>query len=232
MFDPVTRIVDYNDSTLTSNTRCAYPIEYIANARIPCISDSHPVNIIFLTRDELGVLPPVSILDKNQIMYYFISGYTSVEQDPITLQTAFIPCFGEPFLVLHPIRYAQMLLDKITQHKATAWLVNTGWVGRSLSKGGQRFPLKYTRAILDAIHDGTLAKVTFETFDVFNLQIPTACHGVPSELLDPFKAWDGTGAEFRSEVLELARLFKENFANYETFVSQEIIVCSDERWID
>ena len=229
MFDSVTRIVDYNDSTLTDNTRCAYPIEYIPNARIPCISDSHPANIVILTRDELGVLPPVSILDENQIMYYFVSGYTFVEQDLVTSQAHFIPCFGQSFLVLHPIRYAQMLLDKITQHKATAWLVNTGWVGRSLSKGGQRFPLKYTRAILDAIHDGTLVQGTFETFDVFNLRIPTACREVPSELLNPYKAWDGTGAEFRSEVLGLARLFKENFANYETFVSQEIVVCSDEK---
>ena len=229
MFDSVTRIVDYNDSTLTDNIRCAYPIEYIPNARIPCISDSHPANIVFLTRDELGVLPPVSILNQNQIMYYFVSGYTFVEQDLVTGQAHFIPCFGQPFLVLHPIRYAQMLMDKITQHKATAWLVNTGWVGRSLSKGGQRFPLQYTRAILNAIHDGSLLQGTFEMFDVFNLRIPTACRTIPSELLNPYKAWDGAGAEFRSEVLGLARLFKENFANYETFLSQEIVVCSDER---
>jgi len=228
VFDPNTRIVDYDDSTLTENTRCAYPIDFIPNAKIPCISDNHPTNIILLTCDARGVLPPVSKLDNNQVMYHFISGYTSkmagTEQGVTAPEATFSACFGQPFLVLHPTRYAHMLSEKISQHKANAWLVNTGWVGRSVTKGGQRCPLKYTRAILNAIHDGSLAKAEYETLDVFNLKVPKSCPGVPDEILNPAKAWQGSAQEFKSEIQDLASLFSKNFDKYKDQASKEVIV--------
>ena len=117
-----------------------------------------------------------------------------------------------------------MLSDKITHHKANAWLVNTGWVGRSVTKGGQRCPLKYTRAILNAIHDGTLAKAKYENFGVFNLNIPVVCAGVPDEVLNPAKAWQGSAVEFKSEVTELAKLFAQNFDKYKDHASKDVLV--------
>jgi len=227
VFDPNSRVVDYDDSTLTENTRCAYPIDFIPNAKIPCISDSHPSNIILLTCDARGVLPPVSKLDNNQVMYHFISGYTSkmagTEDGVTSPEATFSACFGQPFLVLHPTRYAQMLSEKITHHKANAWLINTGWVGRSVTKGGQRCPLRYTRAILNAIHNGTLAKAKYEKLDVFNLNVPVKCPGVPDEILNPGKAWQGSAVEFSSEISELARLFKKNFEKYQDQASKDVI---------
>lgn len=228
VFDPSTRVVDYDNSTLTENTRCAYPIDYIPNAKIPCITDSHPKNIILLTCDARGVLPLVSKLNNNQVMYHFISGYTSkvagTEQGVTAPVATFSACFGQPFLMLHPTRYAQMLSERISHHKANAWLINTGWAGHSFHKGGQRCPLKYTRAILDAIHGGTLVDVEYENFAVFNLSVPVSCPGIPNELLNPAKAWQGSAGEFRSEVLELARLFNENFNQYKDQASREVIV--------
>lgn len=227
VFDPKTRIVDYNDSTLTENTRCAYPIEYIPHAKIPCLS-THPSNIILLTCDSRGVLPLVSKLNNKQVMYHFISGYTSkvggTEQGITAPEACFSACFGQPFLVLHPVRYAEMLSDRIDHHKANAWLVNTGWIGSSVVHGGKRCPLKYTRAILDAIHDGSLAHAEYEVLPVFNLSVPLSCHGVPSNLLNPVKAWTGTPEEFEREILELASLFKRNFLNYRDQTSDEVLV--------
>lgn len=117
-----------------------------------------------------------------------------------------------------------MLSEKIAKHKANAWLVNTGWVGRSVTKGGQRCPLKYTRAILNAIHDGTLAKAEYETLDVFNLRVPKSCPGVPPEILNPAKAWQGSAQEFNSEIQDLAKLFAKNFDKYKDQASKEVIV--------
>jgi phosphoenolpyruvate carboxykinase (ATP) len=144
VFNPVTRLVDYDDTTLTENTRCAYPIEYINNAKIPCISTNHPSNIILLTCDARGVLPPISKLNSAQTMFHFISGYTSKmagTEDGVTEpQATFSSCFAQPFLALHPMRYAKMLANKIEQHKANAWLLNTGWVGAGATSGGKRCP--------------------------------------------------------------------------------------------
>lgn len=227
VFDPETRVVDYDDATLTENTRCAYPIEYIPNAKIPCISDSHPTNIILLTCDASGVLPAISKLDRGQTMFHFISGYTSKmagTEDGVTEpQATFSACFGQPFLALHPMRYAGMLADKIEHHQANAWLLNTGWVGAGATSGGKRCPLKYTRAILDAIHSGDLAKVEYENYDKFNLQVPKTCPGVPSELLHPQKAWAAGEDKFHEEVGKLAKLFKENFKKYESEATTEAI---------
>merc|ERR1711939_234315 len=144
VFDPVTRVVDYDDSTLTENTRCAYPIEYIENTKIPCISTNHPTNIVLLTCDARGVLPPISKLNTEQTMFHFISGYTSkmagTEEGVTEPQATFSSCFAQPFLALHPMRYAKMLADKIAHHNANAWLLNTGWVGAGVTTGGKRCP--------------------------------------------------------------------------------------------
>jgi phosphoenolpyruvate carboxykinase (ATP) len=226
VFDPVTRVVDYDDATLTENTRCAYPIEYIENTKIPCISDNHPSNIILLTCDARGVLPPISKLTTEQTMFHFISGYTSkmagTEQGITEPQATFSSCFAQPFLALHPMRYAKMLADKIAAHKTNAWLLNTGWVGAGATTGGKRCPLKYTRAILDAIHSGELAQSEYETYETFNLQVPTSCPGVPDELLNPAKSWTGT-ADFKDEVNKLGVLFNENFTKYADEATPEVI---------
>ncbi|KAF2092506.1 hypothetical protein NA57DRAFT_69719 [Rhizodiscina lignyota] len=226
VFDPVTRVVDYDDSTLTENTRCAYPIEYIENTKIPCISSSHPKNIILLTCDARGVLPPISKLNSEQTMFHFISGYTSkmagTEVGVTEPQATFSSCFAQPFLALHPMRYAKMLADKISEHNANAWLLNTGWVGAGAATGGKRCPLKYTRAILDAIHSGELADVEYETYETFNLSVPKTCPGVPDELLNPAKSWTGT-ADFKEEVTKLGSLFLDNFKKYADEATPEVV---------
>ncbi|KAG7191671.1 Protein kinase C-like 1 [Scheffersomyces spartinae] len=218
VYNQDTKVVDYNDSSITENTRCAYPIEFIPSAKIPCLIDSHPSNIILLTCDASGVLPPVSKLNYDQVMYHFISGYTSkmagTEEGVTEPEAVFSACFGQPFLVLHPMRYAQQLADKIAHHKANAWLLNTGWVGASAAKGGKRCPLKYTRAILDAIHGGQLSSAEYEQFPVFNLNIPKAVPNVPAEILNPASAWTEGGDSFKSEVSKLAGKFQENFKTY------------------
>jgi phosphoenolpyruvate carboxykinase (ATP) len=226
VFDPVTRVVDYDDDTLTENTRCAYPIEYIENTKIPCISNQHPKNIVLLTCDARGVLPPISKLDPEQTMYHFISGYTSkmagTEQGVTEPQATFSSCFAQPFLALHPMRYAKMLAEKIQQHNANAWLLNTGWVGAGATTGGKRCSLRFTRAILDAIHNGELANAEYETYDVFNLKVPKKCTGVPDDLLNPRNSWSGT-ASLQDEVEKLGRLFMENFKKYEDEATKEVI---------
>merc|ERR1711977_678159 len=215
VFDPETREVDYDNSTLTENTRCAYPIENI------------PTNIILLTCDARGVLPPISKLDRAQTMFHFISGYTSKmagTEDGVTEpQATFSSCFAQPFLALHPMRYAKMLADKIEHHKANAWLLNTGWVGAGATTGGKRCPLKYTRAILDAIHSGELAKVEYENYPVFNLQVPKTCPNVPDELLNPKKSWTQGHDSFKEEVTKLGGLFVENFKKYSDEATEDVI---------
>ncbi|KAG5355203.1 Phosphoenolpyruvate carboxykinase [ATP] [Yarrowia sp. C11] len=227
VFDPITREVDYDDATLTENTRCSYPIEYIPNAKLPCVTESHPTNIILLTCDARGVIPPISKLTNEQVMYHFISGYTSkmagTEEGVTEPEATFSACFGQPFLVLHPMQYAKMLSDKMTKHNANAWLLNTGWTGQSYTNGGKRCPLKYTRAILDSIHSGELAKVEYENFDVFNLQVPKTAPNVPSEILNPARAWSGGKDQFNEEVTKLGKLFNENFEKYQDMALPEVV---------
>ena len=166
VFDPTTRVVDYDDTTLTENTRCAYPIEYIENTKIPCISSSHPTNIILLTCDARGVLPPISKLSTEQTMYHFISGYTSkmagTEEGVTEPQATFSSCFAQPFLALHPMKYATMLAEKIASHNANAWLLNTGWTGAGVKDNGKRCPVRsisnsfyHTRTITDNYHSSS-----------------------------------------------------------------------------
>lgn len=227
VYDPVTRVVDYCDSSITANTRCAYPIDFIPSAQIPCQIDTQPSNVVLLTCDAAGVLPPVSKLTKAQVMYHFISGYTSkmtgTEVGVTEPEATFSACYGQPFLVLHPMRYAQQLADRMTKNHVHAWLLNTGWTGKPFVKGGKRCPLKYTRAILDAIHSGELAKSEYETFPTFDLKIPKTCPGVPTELLNPAKNWADGPEEFKEAVTSLAQKFTENFEKYAAACTEEVI---------
>jgi phosphoenolpyruvate carboxykinase (ATP) len=215
VFDRRTRVVDFNNVSLTENTRACYPINYIDNACIPCIGP-HPKNVILLCADAFGVLPPVSKLTLEQAMYYFISGYTAkvagTEQGITKPEATFSACFGAAFLVWHPMKYASMLAEKMKQHGTTAWLVNTGWTAGGYGVG-PRMSLKHTRAIVDGIHNGELSNAEYTSIPFFNLQVPTACTGVPSEVLNPQISWKDQ-AEFTKVLEELAGAFTKNFDTF------------------
>jgi phosphoenolpyruvate carboxykinase (ATP) len=226
-YDYATREPNYEDTGITENTRCAYPIEYINNAKIPCMSSAQPTNIIYLTCDAFGVLPPVSLLNSEQAQYWFLSGYTSKTpgtEDGITEPSpTFSTCFGAPFLTLHPSRYATMLAKRAGEQNCKVWLVNTGWTGGAYGVG-KRIALKHTRAMIDAIHDGSLAKATFTSSPVFNLAIPNEIPGrdVPVALLDPATAWADRSA-FDSQNEKLAKMFDTAFARYAADCSPEVV---------
>jgi phosphoenolpyruvate carboxykinase (ATP) len=213
--DKVTRQVDYTDKSITENTRASYPIEYIPNAKIPCIG-GHPDNIILLTCDAFGVLPPVSRLSPEQAMYHFISGYTAkvagTEMGVTEPEATFSSCFGAAFLVWHPTKYAELLADKMRKHGSKAWLVNTGWSGGAYGEGS-RMSLRHTRAIIDAIHAGELERAATEVDPNFGLSIPTSCPGVPSDILKPKNTWKDKAA-FDATAAKLAKLFDDNLATF------------------
>jgi len=177
-----------------------------------------------LSCDAFGVLPPVAKLTPEQAMYYFISGYTAkvagTEVGIVEPEATFSACFGDAFLVWHPTKYAEMLAEKVKYHTADVWLVSTGWSGGPYGVGS-RMKLKYTRAIIDSIHHGELATVPYETLPLFNLQIPTKCSNVPSDLLHPRKTWKN-GEEYDKKLENLAHLFKKNFAQYNDEKSKKI----------
>lgn len=224
VFDAKTRVVNYDDDTITENTRAAYPIEYIPNAQIPCTS-GHPKNLIFLTCDAFGVLPPVSKLTPEQAMYHFISGYTAkvagTEMGITEPQASFSACFGAPFLVWHPGKYAEQLKKKIQQHNADVWLVNTGWSGGGYGVG-KRITLTNTRSIIRAIHNDALADVPYETDPRFGFSVPKTCPDVTGSILSPRTTWSNL-AEYDARAAHLARLFKENFAQFETGAPDKIL---------
>ena len=223
VFDPHTHEVDYEDCSITENTRASYPIEFIPNAKIPCVG-GHPQNIVLLTCDAFGVLPPVSKLTPAQAMYHFISGYTAkvagTEVGVTEPQATFSACFGAAFLVWHPTKYAEMLAELIRRHGSQAWLVNTGWSGGAYGTGS-RIKLPYTRAIIDAIHSGDLDDAPTEEDPVFGLAVSTRCPEVPSEILIPRNTWTD-GAKFDETARKLATLFGDNFAQYADLASDEI----------
>ncbi|MBV8277052.1 MAG: phosphoenolpyruvate carboxykinase (ATP) [Verrucomicrobia bacterium] len=216
-------LVDYSNVSITENTRGAYPIQFVHNAKVPCIA-GHPTNIIFLTCDAFGVLPPVSSLSPAQAMYHFISGYTAkvagTEVGVKEPTATFSPCFGGPFMVWHPNKYAELLAAKIKQHGARVWLVNTGWSGGAYG-AGNRIKLRNTRAIIDAIHSGALAKAKTQPDPVFGFDVVTECPNVPAEILIPRSVW-GDKAIFDATAKKLASLFVKNFATYEAGVSKEV----------
>lgn len=215
VYDKGRHHVDFANTSITQNTRGAYPIEHMQNAKIPCIAE-HPSDVIFLTCDAFGVLPPVSRLTPEQAMYYFISGYTAkvagTEMGVNEPQATFSPCFGGPFLVWHPSRYAELLAEKIRRHDASVWLVNTGWSGGAYGVGS-RMPLKYTRAIIDAIHSGQLTTAESISDPIFGFDVVTECPQVPSEMLQPRMSWSDV-AEYEATARKLAASFRSNFEKY------------------
>lgn len=221
--DPVARKVNYDDASITENTRVSYPIEYVGNAKIPC-EGPHPTNIVFLTADAFGVLPPVSKLSPEQAMYHFISGYTAkvagTEMGVTEPQATFSSCFGAAFMVWHPSKYAELLADRMRTHRCQAWLVNTGWTGGAYGVG-KRISLKDTRAILDAIHAGTLVEVDYRKDQTFGLSVPTTVPGVDKRLLDPRQTW-ASGEEYDKTAKKLSELFRKNFQKFESGCSPKV----------
>jgi len=221
--DPETRAVDYSDTSITQNTRASYPLEYIPNARVPAMGD-HPDNIIFLTYDAFGVMPPVAKLTPEQAMYHFISGYTAkvagTEMGVTEPKATFSAAFGAAFLVWHPSVYAEMLADKMREHGSEAWLVNTGITGGPYGTG-HRMPLPHTRSIIDAIHDGALTDVEMTQDPVFGFQVPLDCPNVPADILQPRKTWDDVEA-YDEQAQKLVGLFRDHFKQYEEVADAEI----------
>jgi phosphoenolpyruvate carboxykinase (ATP) len=223
VYEERTHHVDFSDTSITQNTRGAYPIEFIRNAKIPCVA-GHPSDVIFLTCDAFGVLPPVSRLSPAQAMYHFISGYTAkvagTEMGVTEPQATFSPCFGGPFLVWHPMKYAELLAEKMQRHGARVWLVNTGWSGGAYGTG-KRMKLALTRAIIDGIHSGQLADAPTAVDPVFGFGTVTECPGVPKEVLQPRDTWADKAA-YDATARKLAGLFRENFKKYEADVRPEV----------
>ena len=225
--DPVTHEVDFDNVEITQNTRCSYPINYIKNAQIPCIGP-HPKNIILLTCDAFGVLPPVSRLSPEQAMYHFISGYTAkvagTEMGVDEPEATFSACFGAAFLVWHPIKYARLLAEKMTSHGSQAWLVNTGWSGGAFGTG-ERISLEHTRAIIDSIHRGELDAVEYRPDPVFGIQVPSVVRNVPTSILTPKNTWQDQNA-FDVQANSLATKFVDNFKQYADQADQDIMAAA------
>ena len=224
VYDERSHEVDFSDVSITQNTRAAYPIDFIPNAKIPCMG-GHPRHIILLTCDAFGALPPVAKLTREQAMYHFISGYTAkvagTEMGVSEPEATFSACFGAAFMVWHPSVYAELLAQKMEENDSTAWLVNTGWTGGPYGEG-ERIRLSYTRSIIDAIHDGSLTNAATVTDPIFGLEIPTLCQHVPDKILIPRNTWFDRDA-YDEQSRHLARLFVENFEQYKEGSSEAII---------
>jgi phosphoenolpyruvate carboxykinase (ATP) len=223
VYDAETRTPDLDDGSKTENTRAAYPLTSIPNI-VPEGYAGHPQNIIMLTADAFGVLPPVSRLTPEQAMYHFLSGYTAkvagTERGVKEPEATFSTCFGAPFMVLHPGVYADLLGKKIAEHKAHCWLVNTGWSGGPYGQG-QRMKIAHTRAMIRAILNGTLSQVETQPDPVFGVGVPTSCPEVPAEVLTPRNTWSDK-QDYDAKARDLARRFNENFKKYEDGVSAEV----------
>jgi len=231
IYDPVTRFIDLDDESVTENTRASYPLEYIDNAVQEKLG-GHPKNIILLTCDASGVMPPIAKLTPDQALYQFISGYTSkiagtevgLGKEP---EITFSTCFGAPFMVHHPYFYADLLKRKILKHRVNCWLVNTGWIGGPYGVG-KRISIEYTRALLNAALSGKLLSVEYGTDPVFGFDVPTRCDGVPSQVLNPAESWpskDGYMQKYR----QLASRFINNFKKYEAACPPEIVGAGPKR---
>ncbi|MBI2818039.1 MAG: phosphoenolpyruvate carboxykinase [Acidobacteria bacterium] len=221
--DSLTRRLNFDDESLTENTRACYPINYINNAELSGVG-GHPKNIIMLTADAFGVMPPVAKLTPEQAMYHFLSGYTAkvagTERGITEPQATFSTCFGAPFMALQPSVYANLLREKIARHKAQCWLVNTGWIGGPYGVGN-RIKIAFTRAMIRSILNGKLGAAPTQTDPVFGLQIPTACEDVPSEILMPRTSWKNA-AEYDEKARDLAKRFEKNFESFSPTVSEEV----------
>lgn len=218
-----TRRLDLNDASLTENTRASYPLTHIDNIE-PTGRTGHPKNVIMLTADAFGVLPPISKLTPEQAMYHFISGYTAkvagTEKGITEPVATFSTCFGAPFMALHPSVYAELLGEKMAKHNSTCWLLNTGWTGGPYGVGS-RMKIKYTRAMLNAALHGQLDDAEFVEDPIFGLQIPTSCPDVPAEVLNPKNTWDDK-AKYEETAKKLAGMFVNNFKEFEEGTSEGI----------
>ena len=219
VLDPKSRALYFADDSITENTRAAYPVGHISNTE-PSGKGRVPSTVIFLTADAFGVLPPISRLNLQQAMYYFLSGYTSkvagTEVGVTEPEPTFSTCFGEPFLPLQPQVYARMLKEKVDQAGSEVFLVNTGWNGR-----GERMPLSQTRAMVNAALSGELAEADFRTDPLFGFQVPLSCPGCPADILDPRTSWEDDNT-YDTQARKLAAMFQENFAVKYGFVSTDI----------
>ncbi len=227
---PNTHTPDYSTKEITENTRVSYPIDHIPNALIPSKS-GHPTDIFFLTCDATGVLPAISKLNANQAMYYFISGYTSkvpgTEDGVDKPEPTFSACFGAPFMPLHPFEYAKLLGEMMTEHRANVWLINTGWLDGGF-ENSKRIKLSYTRAMITAALTGELDTVTYEKLPIFNLQVPTSCPNVPSELLNPRATWADSAA-YDAQASSLAKAFNANFEKFSNKSGEDILSAAPQR---
>jgi phosphoenolpyruvate carboxykinase (ATP) len=225
IYDPVTRLVDLDDDTLTENTRASYPLDYIANA-IPNKTGGHPKNIIFLTCDASGVMPPIAKLTPDQALYHFISGYTAkvggteigLGEEP---EITFSACFGAPFMVHSPAFYADLLKKKILRYGVDCWLVNTGWVGGPYGIG-KRISIRYTRDLLNSALNGELKDVEYYTDPVFGFKVPKQCPGIPEHVLYPAKAWLNEDA-YMKKYRSLAARFIDNFQKFANSCPPEVV---------
>lgn len=224
VLDPYSHEPDYDDTKITENTRVAYPIHFIPNAKNPS-QGGVPKNILFLTCDAFGILPPVSKLTSLQASYWFISGYTAkVAGTEVGIKSpvaSFSACFGSPFMVFHPNKYAMLLDEKIQETQCQTWLINTGWIGGGYGVG-ERIKLKHTRKIIDAIHSGDLIKQPTKVLPIFEIDYIEACEGIPENILCPYKSWHSR-KEYNEKSIELAKLFIENFKNFKKNVNKSII---------
>ncbi len=224
VIDAATRLVDFDDARLTENTRASYPLDYIPNAS-PTGRAGHPSNIILLTADAFGVVPPVARLTAEQATYHFLSGYTSriagteqgIGRDP---EATFSPCFGAPFMPRHPTVYARLFAQKIREHQVNCWLVNTGWTGGRFGEG-RRIPIHHTRAMLNAALDGSLGQARFRKDRHFGFEVPTTCPDVPSTLLEPRETWTDRNA-YDDAVRDLCARFSAQFQAFAGCVGDEV----------
>jgi len=223
VFDPETLELDFEDDSLTANMRCAYPLNYIANASDTALG-GHPKNIIMLTCDAFGVLPPIARLTPAQAMYHFLSGFTSkvagTERGVTEPEPTFSTCFGAPFMPRRPEVYGNLLRSKIASYGATCWLVNTGWTGGAYGTGS-RMPIKATRALLAAALDGTLIESTFRKDPHFGFEVPVAVEGLDATLLDPRATW-ADAAAYDAQAAKLVGMFSDNFAKYVPFIDDDV----------
>jgi phosphoenolpyruvate carboxykinase (ATP) len=225
VYDPITRLIDLDDSNLTENTRASYPLNFIENA-VEEKRGGHPRNIIFLTCDANGVMPPIARLTVEQAMYHFISGYTSkiagteigLRDEP---EITFSACFGGPFMVHKPAFYAELLRKKILRYDVKCWMVNTGWVGGPYGVG-KRISINYTRKLLNAVLEGKLDEVEYDTDPVFGFEIPKSCEDVSTDVLFPSKAWSNQ-EEYQKKYMQLASRFIDNFKKFEKTLSKNVI---------
>lgn len=224
VYDKLTRTVDFHDISITENTRASYPIHFIDNIQLPCVAGK-PKNVIFLTCDAFGVLPPVAKLTPEQASYHFISGYTAkvagTEMGITEPEATFSACFGAAFMMWHPNKYAELLAKRLKDSNAQAWLVNTGWTGGAYGVGA-RFKLKYTRAIIDAIHNGDFDNVESMIDENFGFEIPLECPDVPSKKLVPKKTWEEP-LKYEQVKAKLIKLFQKNFKKFEADVNPAIV---------